>query len=145
MKYVKEIVINLPRKEVIELFDNSENIKKWQPTLIDFKHISGIPGQVGAKMKLNYSMGKRQIEMVETITLRTLPDKFEATYEAKGVWNLVQNTFIELPGNKTKWLLDTEFKCKGFMAIVCFLMPGSFKKETEKSLARFKAFAESSH
>ena len=66
MKYTTEIEINLPVEKVIELFDNSDNLSKWQPELISFKHLSGEPGQVGEKSKLRYRMGKREIEMMET-------------------------------------------------------------------------------
>ena len=57
MKYSTEIEINLPLKKVIELFDNSENLKKWMPDLVSFEHLSGEPGQVGAKSKMRYQMG----------------------------------------------------------------------------------------
>ena len=49
MKYTTQVEINLPRKRVIELFDNSENLKKWQEGLISFDHIEGEAGKEGAK------------------------------------------------------------------------------------------------
>lgn len=60
------------------------------------------------------------------------------TYEAKNVWNLQQNTFIETSKNETEWITISEFKCSGFMKIMCWLMPGAFKKETLKHMNRFK-------
>ncbi len=142
MKYNVEIIINLPRKRVIELFDNIENMYKWQPGLISFEHESGTPGEVGAKSRLQYKMGNREIEMIETITVKNLPKEFSGTYEAKGVWNEVKNFFYELDENSTKWVSENEFRCSGFMKIFAFLMPGSFKKETAKYLDQFKEFAE---
>lgn len=91
MKYTSEIEINLPRERVIELFDNQDNMTKWQSGLISFEHVEGEVGQEGAKSNLKYKMGKREIEMVETITKRNLPDEFFGTYETKGVWNEVKN------------------------------------------------------
>lgn len=44
MKYELEITINLPRERVIELFDNPDNLKKWQEGLQSFSHRSGTPG-----------------------------------------------------------------------------------------------------
>tara|TARA_R110001583_G_scaffold16155_1_gene65609 strand:+ start:11284 stop:11718 length:435 start_codon:yes stop_codon:yes gene_type:complete len=143
MKYEVEIDINLSRNKVIELFDNADNMKHWQPGLISFEHLSGEPGQVGAKSKLKYQMGKREIEMIETITVNKLPDEFSGTYEAKGVWNEVQNYFIEVDENVTKWKSVNEFKCGGFMKVMAFFMPSMFKKESCKYLKNFKAFAES--
>lgn len=142
MKYSREVIINLPRKRVIELFDSSKNLKKWQPTLISYKHLSGIPGKVGAKMQLNYKMGKREVEMVETIVKNELPQAFVATYETKSVWNIVNNKFSEASDSTTKWELETEFKCKGMMKLMTAFMPGLFKKETEKNMNQFKTWAE---
>lgn len=52
--------------------------------LQSFEHLSGTPGQVGARSKLVYKMSKRHIEMIETITVRKLPQEFSGTYEADG-------------------------------------------------------------
>lgn len=142
MKYTCEIEINLPRNRVIELFDSTENLYKWQSGLISFDHLEGEPGEVGAKSKLHYKMGKREIEMIETITHKNLPAEFHGTYEADKVWNEVKNYFHEMDENTTKWVTENEFQCSGFMKIIAFLMPGSFRKETEKHLKRFKEFAE---
>lgn len=142
MKYTVEIDIDLPRDRVIELFDSSENMKHWQEGLVSYEHLSGTPGEVGAKMKLQYKMGKREIEMVETITKRELPDEFAGTYEAKNVFNIVDNTFVSVSEDKTKWVSYNEFQFKGFMKIIGFLMPGAFKKQSYKYMEDFKQFAE---
>lgn len=142
MKYTAEIDIDLSRDKVVKLFDNPDNMKHWQEGFISLEHLTGTPGDKGATSKLQYKMGKREIEMIETITKRNLPIEFSATYEAKGVWNLNKNCFIELDSNKTKWKSDVEFKFKGFMKIISFLMPGAFKKQTLKYMADFKTFAE---
>ena len=101
---------------------------------MSFDHLSGTPGEVGAKSKLLYKMGRREIEMIETITVKNFPDEFSGTYEAKGVWDEVKNYFHELNENTTKWVSENEFRCSGFMKIFILLMPGSFKKETQKYL-----------
>ncbi|MXU63848.1 SRPBCC family protein [Oceanomicrobium pacificus] len=142
MNYSCDCTINRPRDTVIALFDSTENLPKWQDGLVSFDHVSGSPGQEGAVSRLRYQMGKREIEMVETITERALPDRFAATYEADGVWNIVENRFEAL-GDRTRWQIDTEFRCKGMMRIMAFLMPGAFRKQTEKMMQSFKSFAES--
>ncbi len=142
MKFTLETEINLPVAKVVELFDNPENLKHWQPGLISFEHISGTPGQPGAKSRLKYKMGKREIEMIETITVRNLPDEFSGTYEANGVFNIVKNFFKPVTDNKTRYINENEFQFKGFMKIIGFLMPGAFRKESEKYLNQFKEFAE---
>jgi uncharacterized membrane protein len=142
MKYTSEIEINKPVDKVIELFDNADNMSKWMEGLQSFEHISGTPGQVGAKSRLKFKMGKRELEMIETITVRNLPAEFSGTYEAKGVSNIVKNRFISLPGNRTKYESETEFQFTGFMKVFGFLMPGMFKKQSMKYLTDFKNFAE---
>jgi hypothetical protein len=140
---MQEIIISLPRERVIELFDNTANLKRWQPELLSFEHLEGEPGQVGAKSNMHYRMGKREIEMIETITVRELPDKFCGTYEAKGVWNSVENRFVETGPDQTKWVMQTEFKFEGLlMKLVGAIMPGSFRKQTFTHMVRFKEFAE---
>ena len=142
MKYTTEIEIDLPRDKVIELFDSVENLKHWQDGLVTFEPISGTPGEVGSKAKLKYKMGSRDIEMIETITHKDLPREFHGTYEAKGVFNKIENTFEEVGPNKTRWISENEFICTGFMKIFAWLMPGVFKKQSYKYMVDFKNFAE---
>lgn len=116
----------------------------WQPELISFEHFEGEKGEVGAKSRLKYKMGKREVEMVETITVKNLPVEFSGTYEAKGVWNEVSNYFEEIDQNTTRWRSESHFEFSGFMKLIGFFMPGSFKKQTQKYLDQFKEFAEGS-
>ncbi len=142
MKYTTIILINLPRSKVIELFDSTENMYKWQPELISVDHISGDPGQEGAISTMKYQMGKREVELIETITKQNFPDEFECTYKTKGMWNLQQNLFKETSINQTEWISISEFECAGFMKIMCWFMHGAFKKRTFRYMNRFKEFAE---
>ena len=142
MEYTLELEIDLPRDRVIELFDSTENLKEWQKGLVSFEHMSGEPGQEGAKSKILYKMGKREVEMIETITHRNLPDEFFGTYETKGVWNRIENRFMEAGPNKTKWVFTSEFQCSGFLKIMAFFMPGMFKKQSKEFMEDFKTYAE---
>ena len=143
MKYTNEVIVKQPLERVIALFDSEENLFKWQPELISFEHFSGEKGEVGAKSRLQYKMGKREVEMVETITVKNLPTEFSGTYEAKGVWNEVKNYFEAIDQHSTKWRSECHFEFSGFMKIMAFFMPGAFKKQSQKYLNQFKAFAES--
>src|SRR6187399_1715775 len=99
MKYTCRIEINKPLETVVSLFDNPDYLGKWMNGLQSFEPLSGTPGQPGAKSKLKFKMGNREIEMIETITVRNLPAEFSGTYETKGVVNIVRNYFESLPGN----------------------------------------------
>lgn len=143
MKYTAEIEINLPIDRVVMLFDDPSNLGKWMEGLQSFEHISGTPGQPGAKSRLKFFVHNRNLELIETITIRNLPDEFSGTYETKGIYNIVKNKFIALPGNRTKHISEQEFQFNGLMKLIAFLMPGAFKKQSMKYLADFKKFAES--
>lgn len=144
MKYNCEIEIDQPVDKVIELFDNPDNLKKWMEGLQSFEAVSGEPGQPGAKSKLKFKMGKREMEMIETITVRNLPEEFSGTYVMNGVYNIVTNKFVPLSYNRTKYISRQEFQFHNpMMKILAFLMPGIFKKQSMKYLESFKKFAES--
>jgi carbon monoxide dehydrogenase subunit G len=143
MKFTTEIAINKPIDEVIALFDDPDNMDKWMEGLQSFEHLSGTPGQPGAKSRLKFKMGSREVEMIETVTVRNLPDEFSGTYEAKGVYNVVVNRFSKISDTQTRYLTENEFQFKGFMRIIAFLMPGAFKKQSMKFLKDFKKFVES--
>ena len=143
MKYTCELVVNVPRDQMLALFDDPDNLPKWQPGLISFTHTSGEAGQPGAKSTLLYDMNGRKVEMVETILTRNLPDEFSGTYEAQGVYNVNENHFYEDGPDRTRWVLDTEFQFSGFMKIMAIFMGGVFRKQTMEHMTNFKKFAES--
>jgi hypothetical protein len=144
MKYTVQIDINLPLDHMITLFDNPANLKHWQPGFVSFEPISGTPGEVGAKSRLMYQMGKRDVELIETITKRDLPREFSGTYETQGMWNEIKNQFEAIDSQTTKWTSEVEFHASGFMMkAMTLLMPGMFKKRSMQHMELFKKWAES--
>ena len=144
MQFTTETIINAPIEKVIALFDDPQNLPKWMEGLQSFEHISGTPGQPGAKSRLKFKIGKREFDLIETVTVRDLPHEFSGTYDAQGVQNIVRNRFIKLAGDKTKYVTENEFQFKGFMKILAFLMSGAFKKQSIKYAEDFKRFVEGS-
>ena len=142
MKYKTELDIDLPRDEVVRLVEDPDNIRYWQEGFISMEHLEGEPGKKGAKSRLRYKMGRREIEMVETIVENDLPNALKATYEAKGVFNVIENRFIAESPSRTRWEAENEFRFTGFMSLVGRLMPGAFRKQSQKYLDDFKRFAE---
>ncbi|MEM8509054.1 MAG: SRPBCC family protein [Bacteroidota bacterium] len=142
MKYTTEIVIDLPRDAFIQKLDNPDNMKHWMRGLLSHEMVSGEPGQEGARMTMRFKMGKREMEMVETIIKRNMPEEIHMTYDTKGVQNIQKNFFKEEDG-KTRWISESEFQFDGLgMKIMAFLMPGAFKKQSRKYAEDFKNFAE---
>ena len=143
MKYSVEIEVGLSRDKFIELFDDPKNLPKWQKGFLSIEHLSGEPGQEGAKSKLEFAFGKRKMVMIETIAKRSLPDEFNGTYEAPGVFNWVNNRFIELGPERTKWISENEFRFTTlFMKAMGLLMKSAFPKQSLAFMNDFKAFAE---
>lgn len=143
MKYSNEVIINAPINRVIELFDNADNLKHWMTGLQSFEHLSGTPGQQGAKSKMVFLHGKRRMEMIETILVRDLPAEFTGQYDTQGAVSTTRNRFIDLGNGTTRYINDNEFQFSGFLKIIAWLMPGAFKKQSQKFMEDFKRFVES--
>lgn len=141
--YTVAVDIALPRERVLELFDNPDNLFKWQPGLQSFEHLSGTPGQPGARSKLVYLSGKQRIELIETITRRDLPDVFDGTYEWSGGKNTLHNRFLDLGGAQTRWESTCAYTFSSLkMRMMGSVLGGVFRKQNLKFLEQFKAFCE---
>ena len=143
MRYTVEIQIKKPKEAVFKLFEDPENLYKWQPSLEKIELLSGTAGQPGAKSKLTYLKNGKPFEMIETITNITGSDEFIGTYESKGIFNIVKSRFFDDHGH-TKLVLDSEFRFSGFMVLVSLFIKGTCVKQTTDMLNGLKKFAESS-
>lgn len=143
MKYTTEIIVEVPLQEFIKKLDNAENMKFWQKGLVSYDHQSGIPGKIGSKMLLKYKLGKREMELLETITHTDLPYELHMTYDMKGMHNVQKNYFTKTAEGYTKWTSENEFLATSFMLrMMTLLMPKAFKKQSKQYLIDFKNFAE---
>ena len=142
MKFHLETTVDISFERLIQLFENPENLHKWQPSVISFKRLSGEIGQEGATSELYYDMIIKKIVMKETVLKRDLPDLFVLRYDADGVSNVVTNNFKQLSNGKTRWIMHNDFKFSGVMRFAAGALKGVFKKQTELTMERFKKFAE---
>jgi len=143
MRYTTEILIKKPISEVIKKLKSSDNLKHWQEGLVSTAHISGTPNELGAKMRLNYSFGKRKMEIIETVTMQDFPNKIYSTYTTKGIRNIQENHFKSIENEFTKWISINEFQPTNFkMSMMLLLMPKAFKKQTKMYMTNFKNFVE---
>lgn len=144
MKFSCFVDIHLPKTRVVELFNNPENLKHWQDGHQGIDHLEGEPGAVGAKSMIHYQDGKRKMKIQETIIVSNLPDEFTGLYELKEMANTMQNLFEEISSEKTRYTANIEYtRFTGFMPkLLAFLMPGMFKRQVQKWMNQFKAFAE---
>ncbi len=141
--YTVSVDIDLPRDRVIELFDNPDNMFRWQDGLQSFDHVSGEPGQPGAISTLTYLNGKHKLVLTEEISERNLPDEFNGTYSWAGGQNTLVNRFIELGPDKTRWESTCEYSFRNIpLRLMALLAPGVFRKQNQRFLDNFKAFCE---
>jgi len=146
MKYSTTIDINAPRDRVVELFNNPDNLSKWQDGFKGIEHVSGTPGATGAQKKMFYEMNGREMELLETITANNLPDSFAAFYQHTAMENTMTSRFIEInEGRGTRFEVDVDYtKFNGFMPrLMAMLFPGVFRKQSQKWFDQFKFHAES--
>lgn len=142
MKYTTEIVINLPRVKVIELFLNAQNFKHWQPGLKSFELLKGKQGVLGAQTKLVYAGRKSDLVLTETITVNRLPEQIDMSYKSRGVHNRVENHFTEQEPEITLWRTENHFRFGGVMMLMVPFMKQAFIHNTMLNMDRFKLFAE---
>ncbi|WP_179377065.1 SRPBCC family protein [Winogradskyella wichelsiae] len=143
MKHTTELLIDKPILEVIKKLNSIDNLKHWQNGLVSTSHISGTPNELGAKLKLNYTFGKRKMEIIETVTKQDFPREYHATYTTKGIRNIQENYFKAIEDNMTQWVSKNEFQPTNFkMSMFLLLLPSSFKKQTITYMTNFKHFVE---
>lgn len=142
MEYQCEVVINRPRQQVVDLMEDPDNFGEWQLGFQRMEHISGDPGQPGAKSKLIYDERGRTVEMIETVVERALPQSITLDYSVGGVENHNVNRFEALGPDQTRWVMECRFAFNGFMRVIAFFMRGAFPKRTQADMERFKAFVE---
>jgi hypothetical protein len=144
MKFTLELPINKPRAEVWKAFDNPQNMKNWQRSLISFETISGTQGQPGAVSKLMFEEHGRQFELIERVTHRAELNRLDGVYENNFADNIVRNTFIEKGKDQTLWVVETEFKFKTLvMRVLGPIMKKNLVARTQKDMERFKEMLES--
>jgi hypothetical protein len=143
MKFTLELPINKSCAEVWKVFDNPENMKKWQPSLISFETIRGTQGQPGAVSKLIYQENEREFSLMEKVTYRAEPHRLDGVYENNFADNTVRNTFIEQGKQQTLWIVETEFRFKTLlMRILGPIMKKNFVMRTQTGMERFKEMVE---
>ena len=143
MKFILELPLHRSRAEVWRAFDNPENTKKWQPTLVSIETVSGVQGQVEAVSKLTYAEGKGEFVLMEKVTYRAEPERFDSVYENNFADNSIKNTFIAMSENETLWKMEVEYKFKTLlMKIIGPFAKKNFVKRSEREMERFKEFVE---
>ena len=91
-----------------------------------------------------YQTGKRTMVLTETILNNSLPKEFSSKYHHKYMDNTMKCEFTPINAHQTKYAQEIEYTAfRGFLPkIIAILFPSFFKKQVQKWLDKFKAFAE---
>lgn len=143
MKDVLEIVLKVPLDICIQKYHSTDNLKHWQRGLISVEHISGTPGNFGAKMKMEFQIGNKKMELVETITYENLPKEVHGIYSMKHLDIIQENHFTAINDMQTRWTITNEYIPLNFkMLLMLLLTPKMFKKQSWQYMIDFKNFVE---
>jgi len=144
MKFKGQQDINAPRDVVVECFKDPEYLNEYQDGFIRKELISGVEGENGTISNMYYMMGKREMELEETITNNQLPDLFEATYRHIHMDNTMKVSFTKLDANTTRYHYDIEYTRINWIIpkLMAILFPGMYRKQGEKWMRQFKEFVE---
>jgi peroxiredoxin family protein len=144
MKFTCRVDIKASLGKVVEAFDSADNLKHWQDGFVSFEHLNGIPKEQGAQSKMVYKIGKRDMVLTETILKNDLPREFNGRYDFKEGSNTMCNRFEIIDRDSTRWIAEVEYtQMNSFMMkMMSKLMPGMFRKQTQKWMDQFKVFVE---
>ncbi len=142
MRYTLSNTINKPLEEVIEKFKDPDGVKHWMEGLQRIEHISGTPGEVGAKSDFYFLHKKKEMKISETILEQNLPRQIKFAYQSPMGNNEVEMVFEKLNDHSVKQINNSYFELKGFMKVMGFLMKGMFKKQSLKFMIAFKDYVE---
>jgi len=144
-RYECAVDINLPLEKVVALFNDPANFQYWQDGFVSYQTINGQPRTTGAISIITFLNKKEPLVLTETIQSMKLPVQMTALYEHEHGSNTMTNTFMELPGNKTRYIAEIG-NAKGYGLIpklVIVAMFSVYKRHNQKWLNQFKKFAES--
>ncbi len=143
MKFALAITINLPRERVLEIFDDHDNVTKWQPNLVSRELLEGKLGYPGCRTRMVFNTLGQRIEMLETVISRDLPDEFRAEYSSNGVLNTARNIFIAQTPETTRWISENVFTFSGLKGVALKRVPEAlYKSQTRSVMMEFKRYAE---
>ncbi len=145
MKYTCTVDINAPIDRVVALWSNEDNFSKWQDGFQRIELLEGVANTEGAMSKISLQVGRRDMELIETILVANLPHEKKGLYEHIHMTNTQSSRFEALTTEDTRYTSEVEYtEFNGFMArLVSKLFPGMFKKQSQKWMDQFKKFVES--
>lgn len=143
MNYKLESLINRPRSEVWEAFEDPERMKSWQPSLTGIELLSGVQREPGSVSKWTFSENGREFSLNEKVLRREAPARFESLLENQFASNVVHHLFVEQGENQTLWTMETQYKFKTvLMRILGPILKKNYMARSRQEMDRFKEMVE---
>lgn len=141
MKYTVEATINRPMSQVVKLYNDPSNYMKWMPGILSHQITSGSNREPGTESTFRFKMNGRDFTVEETIIKNDLTE-IVAQFTSGSTVNNQVTQFSKIDDATTFYKVNESFELKGFMKVIGFLMPSSFKKQTKQFVEAFKNFSE---
>ncbi|WP_025741501.1 SRPBCC family protein [Aquimarina pacifica] len=142
MKYTTRVIINQPLELVTKEYKSRKNMKHWQKGFVSVEPLVIEEEKTGTTVKLIYRIGKKEIEVTETIILMDLPESIHRTFDSKNIYNIQENNFEKLPNGSTKWTSTNEFRFSGSLKFMKPFLYAAFKNKSYMQMQNFKVFIE---
>ena len=142
MRYTLSNSINAPLEEVSAKFLDPDGLMIWMEGIGRVEHISGKPGEVGAKSYIYTTHKGKQIKITETVLESNMPNQIKFGYHSKLGYNEVEMLFEKIDDTTVKQINNSYFEMKGFMKVLGFLFKGLFKKQSMRFMEGFKKYVE---
>jgi len=112
MKCTVEIIIDLPRQRVVELYCCPDNLQLWWDDLISFEHVGGEHGEIGARYTQCFHANGKKMKSTQTILEIDLPRTLRQAQEFEApilLSAIITDRFEETDGQRTRWSTIHEF------------------------------------
>lgn len=142
MRVELTLEIACPLEQVWQRFDDGAQLARWQPSLIRVEQLDGTPGQLGARARLTYREGGRDIALVEIVEERRAPTLYRCRYESALIESWIDNRFTSEAPGVTSWRVVQTTHFRGLLRLLGPLTRPITVRKFREDMARFKALAE---
>ena len=144
VKYSNSLLIDAPIEKSWSIFMDQDRFSEWMSGFERFEILEGQKGEVGAKYRLHFKEGEKDIRIDETVTHIDPPNHYGFDIDTEVFDGHIDVKFEE-DGSKTRMTAGSEFRGKSaFLRSMFAMMKSSFKKNELSNYVRLKDIIENS-
>jgi len=143
MKFSIVVEINRSPEDVWRLMSDNDEVMKWMPELVAYKHISGAKGEEGSTTQLSYEIGKTKFDAIMKVEASDFPHT-RTTYFAMKDQLAISTEQMEKKGDSATKLMSTvEYNFDSFfLKLSSPILKPLYKSIYLKKFKQMKVFAE---